>query len=351
MPEVYTVARKVPIFGDIHNGKLTPFAPARELEPNTKVEVVADTAMYASGLPYLWCFVQSGAYDATSGYIPRHGVFSGYVSKIVGREGQQFTGVKYGAYKAGAGASRAQDREDVDTIALARTGGGGSQYLTPSAAHALPGNPKIEYKELLMANSATCPRCGGDRGDHKLLETVAAKNIALAIHNNFRTLAAPVGGAFMMGVLMGGVRGKRGNVTEKTWFAMSDAAPGSAVTAANTYCTANAIRFVKSTDLDGNLVDFYGDTIDRVDPGALGCAGPKLVQFALQNPPFPKTLFLSEIWYKAGAPHELYADASTIDSCDRCRVAIPPMLCGHNNPYKKSVVGRPKGWVGVGQMV
>jgi hypothetical protein len=67
--------------------------------------------------------------------------------------------------------------------------------------------------------------------------------------------------------------------------------------------------------------------------------------------PRPKILYLSEIWFGKKKEHELYPDQATIDSCDFCRLAIPPMLCGYENPYKKSAVGRPGDWQSFGQLV
>jgi hypothetical protein len=58
--------------------------------------------------------------------------------------------------------------------------------------------------------------------------------------------------------------------------------------------------------IDPKMLNFNGDELQKpivaVDD-LLGCAAPKLIQFALQNGKRPRTVYLSEIWYKAGTPH------------------------------------------------
>ena len=211
----------------------------------------------------------------------------------------------------------------------------------------------MDYHELLMANQATCPRSGRDRGDHKLLETTQATDLVLEFHAHFRSNG--VGGAFMMGVLTAMTPGRKDRATTSTWFAMSDAAPKVAEQAAKNFCTQKGITLVRRKNVDeGRFLNFGGEEINHPEvplAEALGCAAPKLLQYVLQKSARQPLLFLSEIWYKAGTAHALDSDAATVDSCDRCRLAIPPMLCGYKNPFKKKSVGRLTGWVSVGQLV
>lgn len=342
----YTAARRVPIYRDVSGGgTLVPFAPKRKLDSNTRVELVYNTTMMANGVPYVWANVLDGIHSGTNGYIPRYGVHGGYVQGLTGAHGERFTGVKYGAYKETSDASRARDPDDVTLVGVTRTG---------AVDRASKADEEANFVELVMARANTCPYCGGDRGDHKLLETVEARDLVTAIHDDLRTV--PVGGAFMMGVLIAyGRAPRKGTSTMHRYFATSDAAGGNAVTRATAYCTNNNITFVAKAAVDRTFLNFEGDEIKIphvTADQALSCAAPKLIQYFLQNKPSRvDAVYLSEIWYKAGTPHSRYTDRGTIDSCDRCRLVVPPMLCGLRNPYSKRRLGRFKSWQSISEFV
>ncbi len=66
----------------------------------------------------------------------------------------------------------------------------------------------------------------------------------------------------------------------------------------------------------------------------LVCAGPKLVQHVLQayqtdEINFKGKLYMSEIWYETRDRHENYGNLATAESCPKCAIMIPRMLCGY----------------------
>jgi hypothetical protein len=55
------------------------------------------------------------------------------------------------------------------------------------------------------------------------------------------------------------------------------------------------------------------------------CAAVKLLQAANKNS--EKPLSMSEVWFDPSTAHEKYQDSSTIESCNKCRLQLPLMLC------------------------
>jgi hypothetical protein len=236
MPEAYTVSRKIELMRMVEGQDgLASFAPkARWLGPMTKCNVAADR-MLIHGLPYVKVRVLEGPHAEQEGYIPRHGIFHGYVGKLLVKDGavvkeggtQEFTGVKYGAYTT-----------------------------------------KTDYKGLLWAKGNVCKRCGKGRGDHKLLETRKVREELLDIIAYFRAEPGSKYQAkfprvgrnepFMMGLLVDAGYKQR-------WFAMSGKGETleGAPKVAEEYCLHNKIKFVKLSDIDDKrFVDFFGRPIE-----------------------------------------------------------------------------------------
>ena len=328
-------------------GHLIPFATPKELFPVTPVELVYDSTMWAKGIPYIFAWVKDPAdpEETIGGFLPRYGVFAGYVTGLSKEDtsGEEFTGVKYGAYKVSEHASSAETLEDFSSVSI-------------------PGKKKgtYNYLELMSAKDATCPYCGGDRGDHKILETKAARDLAVQCWQVLRQPPVqtgrqpgpPTGGEVMIGVL---IRNK------ERYLALSQGASTTQTQLARAYCNNNNIRSVETANLEEPLKDVNGGDIDVAKlklsyDAALICAGPKLLQYVNQRSKGKSNeIYLSEVWYSSTDTHGKYKSQGTIDSCDRCRIVVPRMLCGYKNKYSKkrlakTKLARPTGWKSIEEM-
>ena len=106
------------------------------------------------------------------------------------------------------------------------------------------------------------------------------------------------------------------------------------------------LRLITRSDVNEweYLRDFTGKTITEVGKARINiknmhrdflqCAGPKLLQHVLHGYQtdeisFSGKLFLSEVWYDPRNAHDTYGNASTAESCGKCAILVPRMLCGY----------------------
>lgn len=148
---------------------------------------------------------------------------------------------------------------------------------------------------------------------------------------------------------------------KERYLALSQGASTTQTQLARAYCNNNNIRSVETANLEEPLKDVNGGDIDVAKlklsyDAALICAGPKLLQYVNQRSKGKSNeIYLSEVWYSSTDTHGKYKSQGTIDSCDRCRIVVPRMLCGYKNKYSKkrlakTKLARPTGWKSIEEM-
>ncbi len=330
----YTNSRNIQLFKDFDKSfELASFNPQVILGPMTKVDILTTDVKY-SRMNIVYVEVLEGPHAKTIGLLPKAAVHQCLVRQVDGPtiEGSngtrtvKLTGVKYGATGYVADPDEAENEFEQGQISL---GGKGLMF------------------ELPMVRDRVCPSCGGARGDHKILEADVTRQKALALHGALRN--PPAGAAFnqqrMLGVIMYNLKGEW-----RTRAAISGQQTPPAFIQA---CDRLKLPYVDDDEYDmTDLIDMSGQKIGKEWgkelAGQLTCAAPKLVQFVAhfyrgkgEEKSFYRKhpIFMTEVWYNgsnAGAAHAIYPDSQTIDSCDKCRLTIPRMLCGYENLYKKS---------------
>jgi hypothetical protein len=309
-----TKAEKFEIYQDVHITGSTPFAPAAVLEPNTEVDILDDVENYFDKKnTYIFVEVMDGVHKSKCGFLPKFSVLACDVLETrSGGRSVATTGVKYG----GSGTPKG------DT---GRTG-------FSVRGHDLDFQLPFQGKE-------GCSYCGGTIDNHSILESKAAKDTALAVHASIAgwTKRPP---QIMIGVLCVESKNKTSTLL--------------AVSGSNKDIEADLEReatrlrahFVDSDEIQNwdYLRDFTGKKITEVGSEKINiknlysefliCAGPKLIQSVLQSYQteeieFKGKLFLSEVWYKPSNSHQNYGNAATAESCPKCSIVIPRMLCGY----------------------
>ncbi|MGR2681400.1 hypothetical protein [Chromobacterium haemolyticum] len=344
MPNIiaYTLARKVPIYKDITNGKLISFIPEKSLNSMTKVELIYETALIHFGIPYIWARVIEGNDIGVTGYIPRFGVHTCYIQQIPGSHNVDFTGVKYGSYSRSSDASIAKEKSDIYSIGIKDNS---TIKISDYKKMSERDINKTSFVNLEMAKKM-CPYCLGQNSDHKILETATARSVALKVHSHLRQNQC--GQSFMIGVLEHYSNSKKPSLYCSISKSGEDTTRIQNLT--RVFCKANEIKYVTADKIEQKLQNLNGDEIKNehfTSESILQCAAPKLIQYITQRKLYNTNdnIYLSEIWYQQANSHNLHNDTGSIDSCNRCRIIIPRMLCGFKNPYSKEKIGRPKNWV------
>ena len=309
-----TRAEKFQLYKDINITGSTPFAPAKILDPNTEVEILQEEAGFYQ-TSYSYVEVMDGPHAKAFGYLPIFALLAcDVLQSQVGLSTVKTTGVTYG----GSGVPKG---ETVQTSFVAR--GHGLHFTLP-----------FKGKE-------GCRYCGGTAESHTMEESQEAKRLALAVHTAIAGWRNNVGGQFMIGVLQV-VTAER----QRTLLAVSDGFPQPREDDLENVADDLRLRFIKRSDVNDwkYLRDFTGKTISRI--GATGidiknmyrdylqCAGPKLLQYLLHSYQtdeirFHGKLYLSEVWYEPRNIHEHYGNERTAESCSKCAILIPRMLCGY----------------------
>ncbi|MBN9686953.1 MULTISPECIES: hypothetical protein [unclassified Corallococcus] len=99
-------------------------------------------------------------------------------------------------------------------------------------------------------------------------------------------------------------------------------------------------RHLKSSDKhllctgDDTLENIRGFAGAKFEMSQLVCAAPKLIQAAHREGDIP--VAMSEIWYnpKGVKSEGNYPHGAIVDSCNLCRMSIPPMLCKRPKDFK-----------------
>jgi hypothetical protein len=316
-----TRAEKYELYEDISVKGSKSFSPAIILNPNTEVEIVQkDAGFYQKS--YHFVAVEEGPHKDKAGYVPAFALLEcDVLQSKVGLATVATTGVTYG----GRGVPKG------DTVQ--------SSFL--AHGHGL-------HFELPFKGKEGCPYCGGVAASHTMEESQEARNLAREVHAAIRGWKNNVGGQFMIGVLK--VLGEK----SRTLLAVSDGFTGARESPTTkdplenleTVADTLKLRLITRSEVKDweYLRDFTGKKITEVGEAKINiknmhrdflqCAGPKLLQYVLHSyqtdeVKFQGKLFLSEIWYEPRNVHDTYGDASTAESCGKCAILIPRMLCGY----------------------
>ncbi len=316
------------------------YNPSIVLDPATQIEISPEGEYFSSRISYVWVDVKSGPHSGEAGYLPKTAILDcDLVSARVGLTEVGLTGTCYGA-SGNIPKSRGKTNRHEQ---------GSADFIANGTGFSL---------KLPFDGKGACQYCLGTADQHKIYESEKAKELALSVHEYLRNPAsrpggapaAVVGGEFMIGVL----ESPKSDRTSRYLAVSNGFKPGN-LNVQDNILSAAADRYglrlitreeVKAWDY---LRDFRGKTITEVGEEKinvknmfrefLNCAGPKLLQQVVQSYQsdtieFKGTLFLSEVWYSGGNAHDSYADRESAESCDRCAVMVPRMLCGYKNRIK-----------------
>jgi hypothetical protein len=321
----YTVPKirgfKFEIYQDAGPSGLSSFAPSKFVQPGDDVDIIegADTAYHR--LPYVFVEVKSGVSRDTFGYLPKDALTEADVAQtFIGERNVTLTGTTYGAYTDVANPGRHKSRGDRERIELT------------------VGNKNLRFEQC-FSGSESCEHCGSTADRHRIFESTDTKNAALAIHSTLRTNG--VGGQFMFGVLevQGGSKVSRYGAPSSSLYSNT----GNFQQFENA-CKQAHVTAIDSNDVSGwdDLLDCRGEKIKIVGKEKISiknmksdfliCAAPKLIQRAVQvwqGNAFQGTMFMTEVWYQQTNTNPNYSDAHTTESCGKCRVMVPRMLCGY----------------------
>ena len=311
--EKYELFEKVSIQGS------ESFDPKQVLAPNTEVDILQEDAAFCKQ-EYSYVEVMDGVHKGSFGYVVQFALLEcDVLQSKVGLKSVATTGVKYG-------------------------GGGTPKGDTRGTGFGV-GKMELNF-ELPFSGKEGCPYCGGTIDKHQVEESKEAKALAEAVHQGIRTSASPPpsGTKFMIGILI--VEGAKG----KKLLAVSNGFPKdkSYNDTLAAVAKTNGLNLIEPSDVQqwDKLRDFTGKSIGTLGSGKekvniknvkdefLVCAGPKLIQQVLQcyqsdEINFTGKLYMSEIWYEQKDKHANYGDKGTAESCPKCAVMIPRMLCGY----------------------
>ncbi|MBK9169318.1 MAG: hypothetical protein IPM24_17900 [Bryobacterales bacterium] len=311
---------KFELYEDAGPNGLESFVPQKFVQPGDDVAIIegADTAYHR--LPYVFVEVLSGLARDAFGFLPKDALTEAEVVQTsVGLRDVTLTGTTYGAYTDVANPGRHGSRRERERIDL------------------VIGSKNLRFEQC-FSGSETCEHCGNTADRHRIYESMDTKQAALAIHGAMRTLG--VGGQFMFGVLeVQGNRVRRYGAPSSSLYSNK-----ANFKQFETACGQLGINPVDPGDPAGwdNLLDCRGKAIDLVGKEKISirnmkteflvCAAPKLIQRAIQvwqANAFQGTMFMTEVWYQQSNTNANYADAHTTESCAKCRVMVPRMLCGY----------------------
>jgi len=309
-----TKAEKYELFKDVHITGSSSFAPSAILAPNTEVDIIdADTNYFDKNNTYIYVEVMDGTHKEKIGFLPKFSILAcDAVESNVGLSKVTTTGVKYGG--------RGTPKGDTSQTSFVANG------------HEL-------HFQLPFKGKEGCSYCGGTIESHTIEESTEVKNLALAVHGAISGWAKKPS-QVMIGVLrVVDSRGTRNLLAVSGFNKDFDDSYEKEARKQN-------VRFISSQEAKewDYLRDFKGQKISEVGSQKINiknmyeeflmCAGPKLLQGVLQayqtdDINFKGRLFMSEIWYKPSDSHQNYGNAATAESCPKCSVVIPRMLCGY----------------------
>lgn len=335
-----TRAERYELYEEVGINGPTSFNPQCILQPNTDVDIVQEGAAWSKGswtvkvkkkdkeeeievgtrgrrIDYHFVEVEQGPAKGKFGYLPRFSMLDcDLMQAKVGLASVPTTGQTYGA----GGVPKGDDH----------------QASFVAKGHGL-------YFQLPFKGKEACPYCGGTVINHSMDESKDAKTAATAVYDALRGLRNQIGGGFMIGVLKV-VGGKGGSYLAVSNGYRKDREPDLEKIANQLKLTfvdsdeVNAWDYLR--DFTGNKITEIGDArvnIKNMYRDFLNCAGPRLLQRVLhsfqgEEVTFQGTLFLSEVWFQPGGGHDNYGDRGTAESCEKCAIMIPRMLCGYKRP-------------------
>jgi hypothetical protein len=316
-----TKAEKYELYKDVTIQGPTSFNPVKILAPNTEVRILVDESRISQD-SYNRVDVMDGVHFGSTGFVPKFALLECDVHQSrAGLATVETTGVTYGAGGTPKG--------KTDQV----------EFSTGRGRTAL-------YFALPFKGKKGCPECGNSADQHTIEESAEAKRLALAVHTAIGAWANNVAGGFMIGVLK--VEGGKNQSRLAVSSGFKEAREKDLLTVAEplglnlvqledvrSWEDLHDFRGEKITELGGEKISIKkrktdGDTYSIF----LQCAGPKLLQAVVQpylskGFRFEGKLFMSEVWYESGVSHANYADASSAQSCEKCAVMIPRMLCGY----------------------
>jgi hypothetical protein len=308
-----TKAEKFELYRDVDIKGSTAFAPAAVLEPNTEIDVLDDVTNYFDKKStYIYVEVMDGAHRGKFGFLPKFSILACDVLEArAGLSRVSTTGVKYG----GSGTPKGDTGQTGFTV----------------RGHDLDFQLPFQGKE-------GCSYCGSTIDTHTIEESSEVKELAQAVHASIANWAKRPAQT-MIGVLRA-VSTRNSTIMAVSGFNKDFEAD------LEREASRLRMKFVTSDEAKdwGYLRDFSGKTITEVGSEKINiknmyqefliCAGPKLLQCLLhsyqtEEIKFKGKLFMSEIWYKPSDTHQNYGNAATAESCPKCAILIPRMLCGY----------------------
>lgn len=286
--------------------------------PNTEIEVLVD----ASDMHHDYHYVElkDGVHSGRIGYLASKALLE--CDSMVARVGMSnvaTTGAKYG----GRGVPKG---DEYQTSFVAR--GRGLHFALP-----------FQGKE-------GCAHCGATVDRHTIDESEDARRLARLVLDDLAGLNNRIGGAFMIGVLQ--VLGPKNS----TRLAVSDGFPADRSKDLQTIARTRGLMLIDRNDVNdwdrlrdctGNTIRDVGDAkidIKRMYRDYLQCAGPKLIQSVLHayqtdEIDLQATFFMSEIWFNRRDDHANYQHGEAAESCGKCAILIPRMLCGYKPKVRR----------------
>lgn len=314
-----TKAEKYELFKDVSVKGSTSFAPAVTLDPNTEIDIIDDVNNYFDKkTTYIYVEVKDGVHRDTFGFLPKFSILAcDVLESSAGGRSLATTGVKYG----GSGTPKGD------------TGSTGFNV----------GGHDLNF-QLPFQGKDGCSYCGGTIDHHTIEESREVKELAQRVHTSIvnwnPVLPKKKPPQVMIGVLRveGGKKRSTYLATSGSSKDLEDFLETQASTWNLHYVDSNEIKqWEYLRDFTGKRITEVGSekiNIKNVYSDFLICAGPKVIQSVLQSYTsdeisFKGKLFMSEIWYKPSNTHQNYGNAETAESCPKCAIMVPRMLCGY----------------------
>lgn len=367
---VKTAARLVKVFDENGGHDGTVFPPGTSVQLDEPPKLSPDKSkVFVTAVPPL----------TIAGYVPVKALHRAYLQTLTGLSIEP-TGAKYGSYKYREG-----EEQGIHEVR--------NQKQEPGDHTSRKDQNTIVYPR---ERKSTCPHCGSEWGNHKILETKDVQTRA-------RKIAEAAGEVpCMLGVLrlvlpggdtwFYGISGKQDSGNYADSFKMiRDAAtqlyPEMKAAEAPAE-SADWLDFQGSPvyenwtsdvlEVKGKLVwekvtgrpkegqqrkaNWSFSAVDSLALDDLGCAAPKLIQAAIhalqasgelkllaQTTSSRPEIFMSEILVHGES--KSYLAGHTADSCNTCRLTVWRFLCGYTNAYKKSDKSRPADWKPLSQIL
>jgi len=323
---------KVPFYEVKQGQTLGSIADQWDMKPSFLLDPL--TEVWAEKKPAVQAYVN--ARIGRGPHVDKWGmIFSGHLRQARHKDesvmGQKLTGASYGVTK---------NTLEADTVV------------------GVPSAWRGAVRADQQPNGPVCQRCQSPMRNHKVYESVEAKDLLAAI-----AAKSKFGGQLMLGLLtifdvksaiacvIGAESGWNGEVYENVFKPEVQKKYNCHYIWANSYL---GLKKVDHQNLSATekVRDWRGQSIPMNQTGeAMQCAGPKLIQAYLKwdeesgrKGRATDTLFLSEIWgpatdlkpQKGAQDLATYGSRQSASSCMRCRTEIPPMLCGKAPAIEKA---------------